>query len=280
MVGQGSAGSSLYCPRGSWSAALPGQQSRGSVPWGGKANTRPTLPISPWASLQRGKAESVHLSVLTWPWACIRVRGPLGCRPTQPSTWQRKVPSLGCPTWEDTRVPRGPRPFTLPSRPAGGSAAQVGLGALEGSPAAPRSPQVPANGLTGHLQDNHGRVQHAQRLMAEMYRVMMSQVFTPAVGTQETPSNTVTRRQTPQPGGLQAPTATAPPDPGSEAPPLNPYSKSGALLTGRAEPAPQGRQKSFLTPPRLCLGGACSVSRVSLEGVLLLRSGLSSPGST
>jgi hypothetical protein len=26
------------------------------------------------------------------------------------------------------------------------------------------SPQVAADGLTGHLQDDHGRVQHAQRL--------------------------------------------------------------------------------------------------------------------
>lgn len=62
-----------------------------SLGWKGQHKTHPSH--QPWASLQRGKAESVHLSVLTWPWACIRVRWPWAAG-RQPALAKGR-----CPAW-------------------------------------------------------------------------------------------------------------------------------------------------------------------------------------
>lgn len=125
--------------------------------------------------------------------------------------WQRKVP-LGLPDLGGHPWCPGDHVLSL-HQGLQGLSSTSGAGGPEVPSATPRSPQVPANGLTGHLQDNHqGRVQRAQLSpMAEMYRVMMSQVFTPAVGTGDPEQHGDTETSAParRPAG---PTATRHPE--------------------------------------------------------------------
>lgn len=139
------------------------------------------------------------------------------------------------------------------ARPTGSAAARVGPWS---------SPQVAANGLTGHLQNNHGGIQHTQRLdggnvQGDDVTRIHAYGRDGRAPSQKGPGNTGTRRQPPWSGDLQVP-----PHPQETrvicrelSPPLPLHSlafppcKLGSVLKGPGTaPVPEGPHKTASKP--------------------------------